>query len=225
MENEIQAPADNSQGTEEEIQEVATSFVNGKYNSVSALEEGYTNLASKFGSFTGSPEEYSMGEEVEYNKEHPLFSQLEEYGKENNLSNEGYQKLVNVLLDNERTNIATQEAEVAEVMKNLGDNAPARIQNIDDFVNANMQVDESMKDLINEAKEQPGGVEMLEAFIAMSKKTPPASEQVAAPIKSYSKDELHNMQFAMDEYGNRKMNDPSYRRKVENYHANLIKQG
>lgn len=204
---------------------IATSFANGKYDSVSALEKGYTELHSKFGSFSGSPEAYTLAEGTEINNEHPILSDLQSFGKENNLSNEGYEKLVNVLLNNERADAEAQEAQVVQVKKDLGANANERIQNIDDFVNANMQANDDMKGLIDQAKDMPGGVELIEAFIGMSKKTTPASEQVVAPIKTYNKDELHKMQFAKDEYGSRKMNDATYRKQVESYSAALIAQG
>ena len=166
-----------------------------------------------------------MTEGTEYNAEHPLFQELQTYGKDNNMSNEGYQKLTEILLNNEKTNVEAHNEQVAQVKKDLGANANERLQNIDDFIGANMQANDSMQELIGKAKDMPGGVELIEAFIGMSKGTSPASEQVAAPIKTYSKDELHKMQFAMDEYGSRKMNDASYRKQVEEYHSKLIKQG
>ena len=205
---------DNGESTEQ-----VTTYMNGKYKSVSELEKGYENLHSRFGSFTGSPDEYSMSEGTEFNSEHPILAEIQKYGKENNLSNEGYNSLVNVLLDNEKANIEAQEAQTVQVMKDLGPNANERVQNITDFVNANMELNEGMKGLIDQAKDQPGGVELIEAFIGMTKKTGPASEQVAAPMKTYNKEELHKMQFANDEYGNRKMNDAAYRKQVEDYSA------
>jgi len=206
-------------------QEIATSFANGKYKTISDLENGYDNLQKKLGSFVGAPDEYSITEGTEHNSEHPILAQIQSFGKENNLSNEGYNNLVNVLLESEKANEAEYQTQVEQVKKDLGPNANERIQNVTDFVNANMELDDNMKGLIETAKETQGGVELLEAFIGMSKKTGPASEQVVAPIKTYNKDTLNQMQFAKDDYGNRKMNDPDYRKQVEDYHANLLAQG
>jgi len=206
-------------------QETVTSYVNGKYNSVTALEEGYTNLQKKLGSFTGAPEEYSI-DGIEYNAEHPLFSELQKYGKDNNLSNEGYQGLVNVLLENEK--FAQEEAakQRDEVIKGLGENGHARIQNIDDFLNANAQLSEEQVALVEEAKGLPGGVELLEAFISMGKAPKPASDTQVETKTAYSRDKLKEMQFAKDEFGNRKMSsDPAYRKMVDDYHAKLLAQG
>jgi len=208
-----------------EVQAAKRTYVNGKYDSDDKLEEGYTNLASKFGAFVGAPDEYSIAEGTELNNEHPLLESIQSFGKENNLSNEGYQKLIGVLLENEKANLAEQQAQTEQVMKDLGPNATERVKNIDDFVSANLELNDDTKGLIDLAKQQPGGVELLEAFIGMSKKTGPASEEVAAPLKSYSKDELHKLQFAKDDYGNRKMNDPSYKKMVDEYTAKLLAQG
>lgn len=206
--------------------EIANSFVNGKYKSVSDLEKGYENLQKRFGSFTGAPEEYSMAEDISINAEHPLLAQIQAFGKENNLSNEGYNNLVGSLLESEKALQEQAQAQAEEVMKGLGPNAKERIQNIDDFVNANVEANDDMKSLIDAAKEQPGGVELLEAFIKMSKGTAPASEQVVSPVKTYTKDELNKLQFATDDYGNRKMaSDPAYRKMVDDYTAKLLAQG
>jgi hypothetical protein len=208
-----------------ESTETVTTYMNGKYKSVSELEKGYENLHKRFGSFSGAPEEYSVSEEVEINNEHPLLANLQSFGKENQLSNEGYNELVNMLVENEKATLEAQKAQAEQTLKDLGPNANERIQNIDDFVNANLELSDETKGLIDLAKEQPGGVELIEAFIGMSKKTGPASDEVAAPAKSYSRDELHKLQFAKDEYGNRKMNDPHYRKMVDEYTANLLAQG
>jgi hypothetical protein len=212
--------ADGVQGTGEK-----PDYYLDKYSSLAEQAKAYPELQQKFGAFKGSPDEYTMADGTEYNSEHPLFAEIQAYGKENNLSQEGYQGLVNVLLDNEKANIAEQEEMTKQVMKDLGPNANERVQNIDDFLNANMEASDDMKGLVDLAKGQPGGVELLEAFIGMTKKTAPASEQVVAPIKTFNKEELHSMQFAKDEYGNRKMNDPSYRKMVEEYSGKLLAQG
>lgn len=206
--------------------EQVTTYANGKYNSVTALEEGYTNLQKKLGSFTGAPEAYEMGEDVTYNAEHPLFAQLQEYGKENNLSNDGYKKLVDVLISNEQATQEEMKQQAEEVFKALGENGHARVQNIDDFLNANAQLNEDQVSLIEQAKGMPGGVELLETFIGLTKSSQPAPAEAVEKRQDYTRDKLKEMQFAKDEYGNRKMSsDPAYRKMVEDYHAKLLGQG
>lgn len=206
--------------------EQVTTYANGKYNSVTALEEGYTNLQKKLGSFTGAPEAYEMGEGKDINGDHPLFAELQQYGKDNNLSNEGYNALVDVLVNNEMARAEEMKQQADEVFKALGENGHARVQNIDDFLNANAQLNEDQVALVEQAKGLPGGVELLESFINMSKSSAPAPQEVAAPVQNYTQEKLKEMQFAKDEFGNRKMSaDPAYRKKVEDYHAQLLAQG
>ena len=200
-------------------------FLSDKYASLSEQAKAYPESQKRFGSFTGAPDEYSIAEGVELNAEHPILESIQSFGKENNLSNEGYNNLVNVLLENEKAIEADQQAQTEQVKKDLGPNANERIQNVDDFINANLEANNDMKGLIDLAKGQPGGVELIEAFIGMTKKTGLASEQVAAPMKTYSKEELNTLQFADDSYGNRKMNDNAYRKMVEDYSAKLLAQG
>lgn len=207
-------------------QETVTTYANGKYNSVTALEEGYTNLQKKLGSFTGAPEAYEVNEGIDYNPDHPLFEELQKYGKENNLNNDGYNALVDVLIKND---IARQEEikqQRDEVIEALGENGQARIQNIDDYLNANAQLSEDQVALIEQAKGLPGGVELLETFIEMGKSSTPAAPEHVEVRQEFTREKLNEMQFAKDEFGNRKMSsDPAYRKKVEDYHAKLLAQG
>lgn len=237
MENatvETSAPTEATEGSTTEVTteidgqptEQTTTYVNGKYNSVTALEEGYTNLQKRFGSFTGAPEAYEMAEGKEINGDHPLLAELQQYGKDNNLSNEGYNALVDVLVQNEISTQEEMKQQAEEVYKSLGENAPARIQNIDDFLNANAQLSEEQVALVEQAKGLPGGVELLESFISMSKSSAPAPQEVAAPVQNFTREKLNEMQFAKDEFGNRKMSmDANYRKKVEEYHKQLLAQG
>lgn len=230
-EETTEAPATESTGTQHTTEvdgqptEQTTTYVNGKYNSVSALEEGYQNLHKQFGSFGGAPDEYSMGEGIEINGEHPLFADLQQFGKDSNLSNEGYQNLVNVLIESEKASEAERQQEAEQVFKDLGENGKERIQNVDDYLNANMELSEAQAEMISLAKGMPGGVELLESFIAMGKKTSPAAPEIVSPTKTYTKEGLESLRFELDNYGNRKSSsDPAHRAKVQEYATALQAQ-
>lgn len=184
-----------------------TTYVNGKYDSVSALEEGYTNLHSKFGGFTGAPEAYSLDEGVEYNADHPLLATVQEIGKELNMSNEGYQKLVGAWMDYETNAIETQKA--AE-MEALGTNAKERLQNVSDWMGANLS--EEAAATLTDNMSSAAIVGAVEELIAKTKGQKMADETVKPA--TVDKDKLREMRFALDEYGNRKMNNPEYRKRV-----------
>lgn len=184
-----------------------TSYVNGKYDSVSALEEGYKNLHSKFGAFTGAPEAYELGEGVEYNADHPLLSTVQEIGKEIGLNNEGYQKLVGAWMDYETNAIEEQKAAELEA---LGPNAKERLQNLSDWMGANLSEDDVA--VLTDNMSSAALVTAMENMIAKTKGQKMADETVKPA--SIDADKVRAMRFAKDEFGNRKMNDPAYRAKV-----------
>ena len=192
-----------------------TTYANGKYNSVSALEEGYANLqksySQKLGKFTGAPEDgYSLeGEGLEGN---PV---LEAWGKENQLSNEGYNALVKSMNEDAA---AKAEAFKTEQLQRLGENADYRLRNIVDFAKANFG-EESVATLDNMIQTAEG-VELIEKLIKGQKGADRPAEVKANPIDA---DKVKEMRFAVDKNGNRRMSvDPEYRARVESLEKELF---
>ena len=190
-----------------------TSYLDGKYTSVSALEDGYRNLqtsySKKLGAFQGAPEDgYALEEGAEGN------AVLEAWGKDNNLSQDGYAALV------EQMSTAQNEANEAfktEQLQALGENADYRLKNIVDYAKATFGEDSlgTFDAMIQDAK----GVEIIEALIKGSKSEAPA-EVKATPIDA---DKVKAMRFEVDaNSGQRRMSvDPTFRAKVEAAEAQL----
>lgn len=196
--------------------EAETSYLDGKYKSVSALEQGYkelqTSYSKKLGAFSGSPEEYTLDEGIEVT---PAIEALMEFGKENQINNEALNKIIQ--LERETTEAETQ-AYLAEQKELLGKDADARIKNVVDWTRANLGEDtlDEIKGMITSAK----SVEIFEAIAKLNKGTAPAPAQTAPSV---DRDTIKQMRFAVDEYGNRKMSsDPAYRAKVEALEAELL---
>jgi hypothetical protein len=196
-------------------------YANGKYKSVSELEKGYAELQSTFskklGAFTGAPEEgYTLAEGVESS---PRLEALQEWGKENQLSNEALNSIIE--MDRETTAKA-QEAYIAEQKEALGKDADIRLQNIADWAKA--QVGEEYTDTFNAMITSAKGVELMEALMKNSQGQAPTTE----PSKpTYTKDDLNAMRFAIDKNsGQRKMSvDPAYRAKVEALEREFFERG
>ena len=189
--------------------ETETSYLDGKYKSVSALEDGYRELnktfSQKLGTFQGSPEEYA------YNEGLNAIPELEEWGRENQLNNDGLNGLVE--LQNTLSQRADEEYQnqIKTEIESLGDNAKERIANITDFLSANKieGIDPTTA----------AGFESLEKLIAMTKTPAP---QTAPTAQTVDLDAIKQMRFAKDEYGNRKMSsDPEYRARVLKLEAQL----
>ena len=200
--------------------EQITSYANGKYTSVSDLENGYSELqksySQKLGGFDGAPEDYTLADGVETT---PRLEALQTWGKENQLNNEALNSIVQ--MDMEATEKA-QETYVAEQKEILGKDAETRLTNIQDWARA--QVGEEMMDTFGAMITSAKGVEMMEGLMKQMQGTAPAAAQTTQTV---SKDTLNEMRFATDKNsGERKMSiDPAYRAKVEALEAEMMGGG
>ena len=184
-----------------------TSYLDGKYKSVSDLENGYKELQSsyskKLGGFEGSPEAYELAEGVESNGR---IEALQEWGKENQLSNQALNDII--AMDSAKVQ-AESEVHVAEQRELLGKEADARINNVVDWAKANIGEDAlgALDDMITTAD----GVKLFEQVMKLSQGTAPAT---APSAKVVDADTINDMQMATDKFGERMMNQPAYAAKV-----------
>ena len=201
-----------------------TTYMGGKYDSVSALEDGYKNLQSTFSKktaeyseamsgMTGAPEAYEFGEGI------TISDGMQNYARENNYSNDALNNLAEAYQADRQV---SQEAYATEQRELLGKDADARLTNVQDWAKANLGTDamDAFGSMVTSAK----SVEMFEKIMKMNSGTAPA--QVSQPKTMVDKDTIHNMRFAKDNYGRRKMSsDPAYRAKVEAMEAEFIGGG
>ncbi len=186
------------------------SYANGKYKSVSDLENGYSELqksySAKLGGFDGAPEAYELGEGMETT---PRIDALQAWGKENQLSNDALNSII--AMDQEASQKAT-EAYVSEQKEQLGKDADTRLTNISDWARATFG-EESM-DTFNGMITSAKGVELFENAMKTMQGTAPAPAQAPQAV---SKESLNEMRFAVDKNsGERRMSiDPAYRARVE----------
>ena len=186
--------------------------------------ESYNQLSSKFGAFTGAPDEYafSLSEDltsngVELSADDPLIASFTELAKDANMSQEMAGKLVNMFVESQYADsLAGAEAETArqaEQMGLLGDNAQQRVSNIENWAKANLTPEQA--EGLQDAATTAAGVQAIEALIAKSKNAPMQTADVSH-ASQVSKQELEELQYARDEHGNRKMQtDPDYNKMVK----------
>jgi len=143
-------------------------FNSDKYKSVADQAAAYPELASKFGGFTGSPDEYELsmpdGIEGEWAENDPMMGNFQEWAKENNLNQDGFTKLLHMYVQND---FDSQSQDRGGELAALGDNAKARLQNIDDFARANLSEDDYAG--ILQATTTAAGVKAVEALIAQTR--------------------------------------------------------
>lgn len=216
-----------------ETQETATTeerydFVLDKYRAEGRTEaeamqlqaQSYSELQSKFGSFTGAPEEYEavISEElteagVELVADDPMLEKAFELGKELNMSQEGMSKLINMYAEIQLAENKAYEEQRAENMKQLGNNAAARIEGINKWIDANLdnETAQGLRGIATTAE----GIKAIEQLISKTKSAPVAPQD-STPVPSVTPQEVQAMQFAKDEHGNRKINtDPEFKKEYQ----------
>ena len=216
-----------------DTQETATTeerydFVLDKYRAEGRTEaeamqlqaQSYSELQSKFGSFTGAPEEYeaAISEElteagVELVADDPMLEKAFELGKELNMSQEGMSKLINMYAEIQLAENKAYEEQRAENMKQLGNNAAARIEGINKWIDANLdnETAQGLRGIATTAE----GIKAIEQLISKTKSAPVAPQD-STPVPSVTPQEVQAMQFAKDEHGNRKINtDPEFKKEYQ----------
>ena len=151
----------------------------------------------------------------------PLYAAALEMAKETGMNQEGFEKLSNLYLMQQLADVEASKSLVAEEMKNLGDRAEGRINNLRSWGESNLSPElyEQFQGLANSA----GSVQVLEHMIAQTRNAP-VSDSSAQTAPSFSEGDLRAMQFATDEHGNRKINtDPAfkaeYKRKMSEFYG------
>lgn len=146
-----------------------TTYLDGKYKSVSDLEVGYKELQSTFskktaeynkamGGQTGAPEAYEFAEGVE------VSDSIQEYARENNFSNEALNGLVEAY---QASQSAKVQEHVAAQKELLGKDAETRLNNVQDWARANGADDATFQSMMTSAK----SVEFMESVMKMSQGT------------------------------------------------------
>jgi len=199
-------------------------FKTDKYKTVSDQAKAYVDLESKFGAFTGAPDEYAftISDElkekgVELSADDPMIKSFTELAKESNMSQEIANKLVNMFIEDEfAKGQGSEEAETARIadeMKLLGDNAENRVKNIALWAAANMDPESAkgLEDLTTTA----AGIKAVESLIAKSRNSEMVNHDMTG-TGHVDMAEITKLQFEKDDNGNRRMaTDPVFRKMVQ----------
>ena len=178
-------------------------FKSDKYKTVADQAKGYANLekmhgelTTKFGSFAGAPEQYQVNapEGVELAADDPLLTSAMEWGKNNNLSQDGLDSLLGLYAGIEAAKEKASEDYYNEQVAQI-ENFESRAQNINQFLKANDL--EALAGQVN-SKE---ALEQFEKLLDMagSPKLDPASEANTGPTE----EEINKLMFEKDEFGRR----------------------
>jgi hypothetical protein len=148
-----------------------------KYRSVDEQAKAYTELEKRFGTFTGAPKdgkyEFKMPEgiEGELDREDPKFKEFTSWAVEAGLSQDGYQKILSLYVEN----LAALEPDIGAMKASLGEKADERIGAVSAWTKANL--DDATQAKVKAATSGANAAEVFEAIEAVIAKT----RQVALP--------------------------------------------
>lgn len=177
--------------------------------------KSYGELQSKFGAFTGAPDEYQLAVSdqlteagLEIDADDPLIAKAMEYAKESNMSQEGFQGLLELhgqyIMAAEQGKQELMQAEITA----LGDDGQKRIGAIQQWGEANIPPD--MIDGFNAMAVNAEAFKAIEHLIGLTRNAPVAND--AVPVAQGDPAKVQEMQFAKDENGNRRINtDPAFK--------------
>jgi len=204
----------------EPIAEQPEWFKADKYKTIDDQAKAYGDLEKRFGSFTGAPESYEaqLSDEmtelgVSIDSDDPLMAKAVEYAKASNMSQEGFNGMVQLYAENLVSEQIALDEHKSKQLESLGNNAAQRVDGINKWVDANMDAEsaEGLRGVITTAE----GVKAIEQLISKTKNAPVAASDTV-PAVSVTQTELDAMYFAKDDNGNRKINtDASFKADYE----------
>ena len=180
-----------------------------KYKSVAAQAEAYKDLESKFGGFTGAPDEdyeTSLPEGItgEFLEDNPLLDSFKEIAKEANMSQDVFTKLLHSYVGND---VAMQGNTSEQEMAALGDDAGKRLNGIADWGKANLPEDEY--DGLLSITTTAQGVQAVEALIAKTRTPQIPARDIDTGASQISKSDLQ-ARVADPRY----QSDPAFRKET-----------
>ena len=194
-------------------------FKADKYANITEQAKAYRELEKRFGSFTGAPEKYEvkLSEELtskgfDISKDDPLYEEAVQFAKDSNMSQEGFDNMMNLYATSK---LAEQEAYQKirqQELEALGPRAQDRINNLVSGGKANLS--EELYQGFEAMPVNADAVKALEHIIGMTRSAPITANGSTGTSGQISEEEVRNMQFEKDQYGNRRIQtDPEFRAK------------
>jgi hypothetical protein len=209
------------------------SFVLDKYRSdersdtESAFEQAkaYSELQSKFGSFTGAPEEYDVALSdgladkfsLDDFSDDPILEDAKAMAKEWGMNNDGFNQMVDLYFKGQAADLEAADGIREEEIASLGKNAERRLSNIQEWSKVNLDADnaQGLIDGLTSAKT----VQAVEALIAKTRNVQQVQSESTAP--AVSAEQLRSRMSETDQFGNPKMNDPAFRKETDRLYGLL----
>lgn len=183
-----------------------------KYKSVDEQAKAYNELASRFGGFEAAPtDDYQLPEGIDADSlDAGMIDIVKGLGKEYNMSQTMFNDLIGKVTEYQMNQMETSRQ---KAMESLGQNAEARIQSVNNWLNVNAP--KEIVEIIAPMATSAESIQALEFFINKSKGSKVADSN-AQPASKMSQSEYAEMLMARDSRGNLKISvDPEYKAKID----------
>lgn len=219
----VEAPAEES-AAEESAER--PEWLAEKFKSVDDQAKAYKELESKFGGFTGAPEgdyeltlpERTDGATVEFDLEDSRMKWFQAAARDAGMSQKTFTQMLHGYVQAE----LAQRPDPAAEIQAMGPDAQARLKNLADWGKANLSTEEyqGYTGLITSATQAAA----LEAVLAHTREAKMTRGNETKPVE-VTADDLRAMRHAKDEFGHPKMNDPAYRKTVDQAYRDVLGDG
>ena len=194
-----------------------------KFKTVEDQAKAYKELESKFGGFTGAPaDDYELtlpeGTTGAYDLEDPRMKWFQAAARDSGMSQDTFTQMLHGYVQAE----LSQRPDPAAEIQAMGPDAQSRLKNLADWGKSHLTPDEfqGYQGLITTAAQ----ADALEKVLAHTREVRMSRGEETKPVETTT-DDLRAMRHAKDEFGNPKMNDPTYRKKVDQAYRDLLGDG
>jgi len=206
-------------------------YLKDKYANIVEQAKAYPESEKRFGAFTGAPETYEVNVSdqlkesgVEIDNDDPLMASAMEFAQDIKMDQGGFDKMIEIYAMSKVAEAEAVEAYKADEMRSLGNNADARIDNLNSWAKSNLSEEmfTGFQSMANSAE----SVKALEHLVSMTRSAPVNAEGDPAP-GGVSKEEIDKLMFEeKDAYGNRRYGtDKEFRKKVDGMMNQLYGSG
>jgi len=225
---EIDSLGNVTQTQEQEVKAERFDFVKDKYRKEGRSEQdaayeqakAYLEAEKRLGGFTGAPDAYELvvsedmqAAGVDIDADDITIKSMMEFAKKTNMSQESFNEFINEIAKNEIAKEEAAKVAAQEAIKSLGTDGQKRIDNINAVLKSKLD-DASYQGLIGSIN-SIDAIKGIEALIGLTRNAPVNPSSVSA-APSITAAEVKAMQFALDEFGQRKIqSDPAFKAEFE----------
>lgn len=206
-------------------------FMDSKYKTIAEQAKAYPELQSKFGAFTGKPEEYDLklpedinlpeGVGIELNADDPLMKSALEFASSKNMSQEAFTEMLSMYAEAQGRDFVDPVAHINAQKEILGQDADKRIGDLTNWAKANF--DEDTFDLFSRVSTSADSILLTEALVNMIRPSSvPDVNALTGQTRSALTQELADLRAAKDDKGGLKwFSDSAHRNKIEQLQRQL----